>query len=219
MKKALSSVEIDAIIDILNKFQTSPSALNAPTFSFKDLFKILSNAEQRLVSDLCNLSPELAKLEARALDKLVVTVADDYSKRFVRVHLTVYKSFNKMNAALIQQTSQRLSITSGYRSPAYQVLIFLRELYNADFNIARAERVAKLPSESEHAHYPSHAIDVAIEQSQIGKKEISTNFEETDAYRWMVTHAGKYGFSLSYPENNQKNTIFEPWHWLYAVSD
>jgi LAS superfamily LD-carboxypeptidase LdcB len=222
MKKTVSGDEIDAVISILNKFQTSYRALSVPTCSFKDLFVILNAEEQRLVRQLCDLDPKLVDSEKGAhneLDELVTPLTDDYSNRFVRVHKIVFEAFEKMNAALKKEAGQQIYIISGYRSPAYQALIFLRELYDADFDIAQAQRVAKLPSRSQHGNYPFHAVDVAIKLALGDKKEISTSFEKTDAYHWMINHASEFGFSLTYPDNNQKDTIFEPWHWLYATSD
>lgn len=43
-------------------------------------------------------------------------------------------------------------------------------------------------------------------------------FAATDAYKWLQENAHKYGFMLSYPENNQYYQ-FEPWHWRFVGRD
>lgn len=40
-------------------------------------------------------------------------------------------------------------------------------------------------------------------------------FEKTAAYRWLKDNAHRYGFVLSYPENNTYYQ-FEPWHWRFV---
>ncbi len=40
-------------------------------------------------------------------------------------------------------------------------------------------------------------------------------FEESEAYDWLVRNAHRYGFTLSYPEDNAYY-IFEPWHWRFV---
>ena len=43
-------------------------------------------------------------------------------------------------------------------------------------------------------------------------------FAQTEAYEWLLQNAHKYGFTLSYPENNGYY-IFEPWHWRFVGED
>jgi len=40
-------------------------------------------------------------------------------------------------------------------------------------------------------------------------------FNKTKAYQWLLNNAYKYGFILSYPENNEYY-IYEPWHWRFV---
>ncbi len=41
------------------------------------------------------------------------------------------------------------------------------------------------------------------------------DFATTEAYDWLVDNAHRYGFVLSYPDDNQYY-IFEPWHWRFV---
>ncbi len=44
------------------------------------------------------------------------------------------------------------------------------------------------------------------------------SFSQTEAYDWLLDNAHKYGFILSYPEDNGFY-IFEPWHWRFVGED
>lgn len=44
------------------------------------------------------------------------------------------------------------------------------------------------------------------------------SFAQTEAYEWLLDNAYKYGFILSYPEDNSFY-IFEPWHWRFVGTD
>lgn len=63
--------------------------------------------------------------------------------------------------------------------------------------------------------YSEHQLGTTIDftTKELGTKY--TNFKNTDAYRWLLANAHKYGFILSYPEGN-KYYIFEPWHWRFV---
>lgn len=43
-------------------------------------------------------------------------------------------------------------------------------------------------------------------------------FAQTEAYAWLQANAYRYGFVLSYPENNAYYQ-FEPWHWRFVGLD
>ena len=40
-------------------------------------------------------------------------------------------------------------------------------------------------------------------------------FAGSDAHIWLVENAYKYGFIMSYPENNTFY-MYEPWHWRFV---
>lgn len=208
--------DIDLVIAILNKFQVKFHTLNLPLTTYDELFQILTFNEVDLVHKLCGVTDQTTK-ELGLIQRSLISPSDDqYSQQFVRVHKVLYKSFEKMKAYVLQKTGQKLSIVSGYRSPAYQTLIFLRELYLAHYDSAQAQTVSKMPLESEHCIFPFHAIDLALHGDNENTKEVNASFGETAAYRCLIDSAPSFGFSLSYPKDNTKNTIYEPWHWLFT---
>ncbi|HEY4502260.1 MAG TPA: M15 family metallopeptidase [Candidatus Paceibacterota bacterium] len=44
---------------------------------------------------------------------------------------------------------------------------------------------------------------------------LSTSFENTDEYTWLLNNAHHYGFILSYPKDNTYYE-YEPWHWRFV---
>ncbi len=66
--------------------------------------------------------------------------------------------------------------------------------------------------------YSEHQLGTAVDftTTQIGGG--LTGFQNTESYAWLVKYAHKYGFALSYPEDNAFY-IFEPWHWRFVGED
>lgn len=63
--------------------------------------------------------------------------------------------------------------------------------------------------------YSEHQLGATADFTTVGINGSLNGFEKTPAYFWMQINAHKYGFVLSYPENNGYY-IFEPWHWRYV---
>lgn len=63
--------------------------------------------------------------------------------------------------------------------------------------------------------YSEHHTGLAVDINTAGCEEREEMFEHTDAFRWLMQHAGSFGFVLSYPRGNSIGFIYEPWHWRY----
>ena len=63
--------------------------------------------------------------------------------------------------------------------------------------------------------YSEHQLGTTLDftTSEIG--DTYSGFEKTITYQWLLDNAYKYGFILSYPEDN-KYYQFEPWHWRFV---
>lgn len=66
--------------------------------------------------------------------------------------------------------------------------------------------------------YSEHQLGTAVDIADVATGATSQSFAKTEAYEWLVDNAYRYGFILSYPENNQYY-IFEPWHWRFVGID
>ena len=106
-----------------------------------------------------------------------------------------------------------LVFLSGYRSINLQNDIFysLKSLRNQE--AAERARVSAPPGYSEHS--TGFAIDIGDATQR--ETDFETEFENTDAFRWLKKNAARFHFKLSFEKNN-KYIDYEPWHWRYEGS-
>ena len=106
----------------------------------------------------------------------------------------------------------RLDVISGFRSLEDQrYLFFDLKAERGQTTQTRAE-VSAPPGYSEH--HTGYAIDF-IDGTQPAT-DLEVSFEGTPAFRWLEENAAFYGFELSFPEGNEQNVTYEPWHWRYV---
>ena len=96
-----------------------------------------------------------------------------------------------------------LLVKSAFRSVDEQALIF-REQLAATCHVAQLMTWVAAPGYSEH--HSGRALD-------IGADGADDDFENSAAFQWLVTNAGRFGFELSYPRGNAYEFMYEPWHW------
>lgn len=126
----------------------------------------------------------------------------------------VFDAYTRMTAAMERDLGRRLLVESGYRSPAYQLYLFLFYMPKHGYSMRQTNRFVALPGYSEHGNPARQAIDF-INQDGINGEDHPEEFEALPEYQWLLQHARAFGFSLSYPRDNPHNTAFEPWHWHY----
>ena len=97
---------------------------------------------------------------------------------------------------------------SGFRSIARQTDIF-REKLAAGNRLEDILRYVAAPGFSEH--HTGRALDIGSPEHA----ELDEDFAQTGAYRWLDSHAGEFGFTLSYPRGNPHGIGYEPWHWCW----
>ena len=100
----------------------------------------------------------------------------------------------------------RLLIVSGFRSFDYQAELIRKKLA-AGQTIEEILRVNAAPGFSQH--HTGAAVDVASP----GSRPLTEEFEHSEAFRWLNEHAGRFGFSMTYPRDNRWGFVYEPWHW------
>jgi LAS superfamily LD-carboxypeptidase LdcB len=126
----------------------------------------------------------------------------------------VYEKYQDMMAAMQKDTGKRLLIESGYRSSAYQLYLFVFYLKNHEYSIRETVKFVALPGYSEHGAPAHQAVDF-INEFGINGEDNAKEFEDLPEYHWLLTHAGAFGFVLSYPKTDQSGITFEPWHWRF----
>jgi LAS superfamily LD-carboxypeptidase LdcB len=63
--------------------------------------------------------------------------------------------------------------------------------------------------------YSEHQLGTTVDFISSGQNGALDGFEKTPSYTWLKANAYKYGFVISYPENNAFY-VFEPWHWRFV---
>lgn len=63
--------------------------------------------------------------------------------------------------------------------------------------------------------YSEHQLGTTVDFTNPQVGATFSGFAQTEEYKWLKDNAHKYGFVLSYPENNTYYQ-FEPWHWRFV---
>lgn len=101
-----------------------------------------------------------------------------------------------------------LQLVSAFRSAQYQLGILERKL-------ARGQAIDDILRVSAAPGYSEHHSGRAIDLTTPGFTALEEAFEQSDAFAWLVVHAARYGFALSYPRGNPHRIDYEPWHWCW----
>ena len=130
----------------------------------------------------------------------------------IEVHIDMRESLLNMKEEA-RKDGVYLVFLSGYRSINLQNDIFysLKSIRNQDA-VERA-RVSAPPGYSEHS--TGFAIDIGDATRR--ETDFETEFENTNAFKWLVKNAAKFHFKLSFNKNN-KYIDYEPWHWRFEGS-
>ncbi len=107
-----------------------------------------------------------------------------------------------------QQDRVTLEIVSAFRSIERQADI-IRAKQQRGMPIETILTLSAPPGYSEH--HSGRAVDI----NTPGCAATEEPFELTDAFRWLTLHAGRFGFTMSYPRGNSLGFIYEPWHWCF----
>ena len=130
----------------------------------------------------------------------------------IEVHIDMRDSLLKMREEA-KKDGIYLVFLSGYRSINLQNDIFysLKSIRNQE--AAERARVSAPPGYSEHS--TGFAIDIGDATQR--ETDFETDFENTNAFRWLKKNAAKFHFKLSFKKDN-KYIDYEPWHWRYEGS-
>ena len=140
----------------------------------------------------------------------LVSVGKDVYGREQRLAPPAALAWRKLQAAA-ESEGIVLQLVSAFRSWSYQKQIIERKLA-AGQTMEKILRVSAVPGFSEH--HTGRAIDVTTPDC----KPLTEEFEQTPGFAWFVRHANDFGFSMTYPRNNNFGVIYEPWHWTFQES-
>ena len=130
----------------------------------------------------------------------------------IEVHIDMRDSLLNMREEA-KKEGIYLVFLSGYRSINLQKEIFYSLKSIRKQEASERARVSAPPGYSEHS--TGFAIDIGDATQR--ETDFETEFENTDAFRWLKKNAAKFHFKLSFNKNN-KFIDYEPWHWRYEGS-
>ncbi|MFN9619986.1 MAG: D-alanyl-D-alanine carboxypeptidase family protein [Synechococcaceae cyanobacterium] len=107
-----------------------------------------------------------------------------------------------------------LRVLSAYRPIALQQSLFFDVKADRNQDARTRARVSAPPGFSEHS--TGYAVDLG--DARLPATDLSPQFEQTPAYRWLAANANRYHFTLSFPRGNRQGVSYEPWHWRYEGS-
>lgn len=119
------------------------------------------------------------------------------------LHKDAAKAFFAMQKAAARE-SIKLRVISGFRSIDRQKSIVERKKA-AGQSLIQIYKVSSAPGHSEH--HTGYGLDI---------NDLNQSFEDTDAYKFLVREAEKFGFELSFPRGNHNGIAYEPWHWRFV---
>jgi LAS superfamily LD-carboxypeptidase LdcB len=231
MSQAGTSLQDSAIRALAETFSLlKERGILTPTTTLDALNAVLTTGQQSIVDQLVNLvpldygvkTPYAGELEPVPADLVEVsgqqycedgeqkTLADKYLPRHV------FDAYTAMNSAFMAgHPARRLLVVSCYRSPAYQVSVFVSCLLNTyGGDVGKTIRHASPPRYSQHTIASKAAIDVGNVDGSPSDAH-PEDFKETVEYAWLRQHANAFGFYESWLEGNDYGMRAEPWHWQY----
>jgi D-alanyl-D-alanine carboxypeptidase len=129
------------------------------------------------------------------------------NRRGLTLRRAAAESLEEM-AAAARAEGVRLTVSSAYRSQAYQTEVYGRVV--RELGREAADRESARPGHSQHQ--TGLVVDFG---------SIDDSFAETAAGRWLPANAGRFGWSLSFPDGYEAVTGYrwESWHYRYLGPD
>ncbi|MFP3959343.1 MAG: M15 family metallopeptidase [Spirochaetaceae bacterium] len=194
--------------DLLDLFGDAPEPVRAAVAERGQYFLELAAGLLELPASQLRLADKNHPLPEDAVPEDLVSL-DHYRDRLtlnregLRVRAVILPDVLAMVEAAAQE-GVTLPISSTYRSYDYQADLFERHV--DELGEEEAARVSARPGTSQHQ------LGTVIDFGSI-----TPAFADTAAGRWMAHNAGRFGFSLSYPEDAEELTgySYEPWHYRW----
>ncbi|WP_414622594.1 D-alanyl-D-alanine carboxypeptidase family protein [Calothrix sp. CCY 0018] len=152
----------------------------------------------------------LGHLEYQEAPESEIVAVNAGGKR-IRLRKSAGKKFEQM-VKDARKAGIRLVPISGFRSVKEQEQLFFKVGAQRNQTPAQRASVSAPPGHSEH--HTGYALDVG--DGAVPATNLSTNFENTKAFKWLEANAPRYGFELSFPKDNPQGVSYEPWHWRFV---
>ena len=202
--------KVSAEIEKLHRVFASLSQRTRDGIVNGDSQEFLADLQQVLAEDADNLLTLVDKQHYLAADfvpaDIVALKANDFyllNRNDLSLRVPVEKALRKM-ASAAKEDGINLVVSSTYRSYDYQKNLYERNVRQLGKEVA--DRESAPPGASQHQ------LGVAVDFGSI-----TDDFAQTKQGRWLASNAGKYGWSLSFPDGYEDVTGYrwECWHYRY----
>jgi D-alanyl-D-alanine carboxypeptidase len=129
----------------------------------------------------------------------------------IKLRAAAARAYTAMVAAA-QADGVSIGALSGFRSIKEQESVFFEVKQERSQSVTDRANVSAPPGHSEH--HTGYAIDMG--DGNVPATNLSPDFENTAAFKWLEINATKYSFELSFPKNNTQGVTYEPWHWRFV---
>ncbi|MBH8562106.1 D-alanyl-D-alanine carboxypeptidase family protein [Nostoc sp. CENA67] len=129
----------------------------------------------------------------------------------IKMRKTAGEKFQAMTQAA-RSAGVILVPISGFRSVKDQEQLFFG--VGQQRNQTPAERAALSAPPGHSEHHTGYAVDIG--DGAAPATNLQSNFDNTNAYKWLQTNAARFGFEISFPKDNVQGVSYEPWHWRYV---
>ncbi len=216
------SQKISDIETILLSTQANNTTLADALTAAKEKAEALDKQFKRVNSNVADLE-KITKTDPELLQKYskifflnenyvpldLTNIPTEYTfnkNKIYKIHSDVWPNLeNLMEDAKSEGLS--LQIISAFRSFSEQAQ--LKGAYTVTYGAGSANQF------SADQGYSEHQLGTTIDFTNPTVADTFSGFSKSPEYAWLKENAYKYGFILSYPENNSSYQ-FEPWHWRFV---
>ncbi|MBI4991621.1 MAG: M15 family metallopeptidase [Candidatus Harrisonbacteria bacterium] len=201
-----SKSEASGLVEVLQTEQNKNAAFEAQIEGISQAVRAiqkLSSADQELLkkySKVYFLNENYVPTQLTSIDSRYI-----YNKSKPQlIHTGVLPYLNTM-LGIAEHNGIKMQIVSAYRSFYDQVSVKI------GYKISYGTGANKFSADQ---GYSEHQLGTTVDFTTPEIDNSFSKFVKTDAYKWLNENAYRFGFMLSYPQNNLYYQ-FEPWHWRF----
>ncbi|GAP97415.1 M15 family metallopeptidase [Leptolyngbya sp. NIES-2104] len=129
----------------------------------------------------------------------------------IRMRIPAARAFKEMSEAA-SAAGIALNPLSGFRSVKEQEQVYFDVKAEREQTPQERALVSAPPGHSEH--HTGYAIDIG--DGNVPATNLSPDFDQTAAFKWLQNNAARYNFEMSFPKGNKQGVTYEPWHWRFV---
>ncbi len=191
---------IDEREDVINSFQGQIQAIAGTVGTLEKLSKtdeeLLKKYSKVYFLNENYIPPKLVQIDPKYLNKGATNIS---------IHTQVWPYLERLLLDA-NEDGQKLLVASAFRS--FETQSKLKSAYTVTYG-------SGANAFSADQGYSEHQLGTTVDFTTEKLGAAFSNFAQDPAYKWLLANAYKYGFILSYPENNSYYK-FEPWHWRFV---